>query len=87
MPLEAVLESVRRTRRLVVVHEAVRTGGFGAEVVARVVEAGVRLDAPPRRVTTRDTRIPAAPVLARAVLPGLEDVTSAVREIALAGTS
>jgi pyruvate/2-oxoglutarate/acetoin dehydrogenase E1 component len=80
MPLDAVLDSVRRTRRLVVVHEAVRTGGFGAEVVARVVESGVRLDAPVRRVTARDSRIPAAPVLAQAVLPGLVDVVSAVRE-------
>jgi pyruvate/2-oxoglutarate/acetoin dehydrogenase E1 component len=87
LPFEAVLESVRRTRRLVVVHEAVRTGGFGAEVVARVVEAGVRLDAPARRVTARDSRIPAAPVLARAVLPGFEDVVSALRDTVHARTS
>ncbi len=86
MPLDAVLESVRRTRRLVVVHEAVRTGGFGAEVVARVVESGVRLDAPVRRVTAHDTRIPAAPVLARAVLPGHDEVVSALRETVRAGT-
>ena len=78
-PTDLVLESVARTRRLVVLHEAVRTGGFAAEVMARVVESGVELLAPPRRVTAEDTRIPAAQVLARAVLPDSNAVVDAVR--------
>jgi pyruvate/2-oxoglutarate/acetoin dehydrogenase E1 component len=85
LPFDAVLASVRRTRRLVVAHEAVRTGGFGAELVARVVEAGPGLAAPPRRVTTRDTRIPSAPGLARAVLPSADEVVAAARAAVGAG--
>ncbi len=85
LPLDAVLESVGRTRRLVVAHEAVRTGGFGAELVTRVAEAGLDLAAPPRRVTTRDTRIPSAPGLARAVLPSADDVVAAARSAVGAG--
>jgi acetoin:2,6-dichlorophenolindophenol oxidoreductase subunit beta len=78
---EAVLASVRRTGRLLVVHEANVTGGFGAEVVARVCESGVPLAAPPRRVGARDSRIPAAVQLAQAVLPQSQDVVAALRSL------
>ena len=78
---EAVLASVRRTGRLLVVHEANLTGGFGAEVVARVVESGVSLRTPPRRVGARDSRIPAAVQLARAILPQTDEIASALLEI------
>lgn len=78
-PTQAVLDSVAQTRRLLVLHEAVRTGGFAAEVISRVVESGVGLKAPPVRVTAADVRIPAAPVLARAVLPSMSDVLDAAR--------
>lgn len=67
---DTVTESVSRTGRLAVVHEANLTGGFGAEIVARVVERGVPLSAPPLRVATDDLRIPAAPGLQRAAIPG-----------------
>jgi len=78
-PIEAVLESVARTRRLVVVHEAVRTGGFGAEVIAQVVESDIDLLARPARVAAVDTRIPAAPTLAAAVLPDAARIETALR--------
>jgi 2-oxoisovalerate dehydrogenase E1 component len=55
---EAVLASVRKTGRLLVLHEAARTGGFGAEVAAEVTEAAfVHLDAPPVRVASDDLPI------------------------------
>lgn len=58
---ETVLESVRRTGRLLVVHEAVRTGGFGGEVASEVAETAFRhLDAPPMRVAAQDLPIPFA---------------------------
>lgn len=79
-PTEAVLESVRRTRRLVVAHEAVRTGGFGAELIARVAESDIDLLSRPQRVTAEDSRIPAAPVLAAAVLPGSGGIAAALRQ-------
>src|SRR4029078_3511735 len=57
--LPTVLESVKKTRRVVIVHEAPRTCGFGAELLSRVVEeAFVYLEAPPVRVTGWDTPFP-----------------------------
>ncbi|MEO3885138.1 transketolase C-terminal domain-containing protein [Nonomuraea sp. B5E05] len=78
----AVLESTRRTRRLAVVHEANVTGGFGAEVVARVAGAGVPLLAPPVRIGTPDVRMPAAQTLAQALVPGADRVADELRALA-----
>jgi pyruvate dehydrogenase E1 component beta subunit/2-oxoisovalerate dehydrogenase E1 component len=78
---DAVLASVERTGRLLVCHEANQTGGFGAEVVARVCEAGVPLRAAPRRVATPDLRIPAAVELAQAAIPQRADVVAALRQL------
>lgn len=78
----AVLESVGRTHRAVVVHEANRSFGVGAEVAALLADEGFDLlDAPVRRVAAKDTPLPFAPVLERAVLPQEEDVVRAVREV------
>jgi pyruvate/2-oxoglutarate/acetoin dehydrogenase E1 component len=77
LDLDPVLESVARTRRLAVAHEANRTGGFGAEVVARVAEAaGPGLSGRPLRIAARDSRIPASPVLSAAVLPGPDRIAA-----------
>jgi pyruvate/2-oxoglutarate/acetoin dehydrogenase E1 component len=78
---DAVLDSVGRTNRLLVVHEANTTGGFGAEVITRVVEAGIPLRTPPRRLGLPDVRIPAAPHLSAAVLPNQADVIAAARRL------
>lgn len=79
LDLTPVLDSLERTGRLVVVHEANTTGGFGAEIVSRVVEVGVPLTAPPVRIGAADTRMPAAVVLAGAVLPGVENIGARIR--------
>jgi 2-oxoisovalerate dehydrogenase E1 component len=61
---ETVLESVRKTGRLVVLHEAQRTAGFGAEVAAQITEeAFSHLDAPPVRVASEDWPVPFSPSL------------------------
>ncbi len=78
---DAVIQSVQRTGRLLVVHEANQTGGFGAEVVARVCESGVTMQSPPRRVATPDLRIPAAVDLARAAIPQVADIVGALRSV------
>lgn len=58
---ETIVESVRRTGRAVIVHEAPRTGGFGAEISARIAEEAIlRLEAPVRRVAGFDTLPPLA---------------------------
>ncbi|GAA0818078.1 alpha-ketoacid dehydrogenase subunit beta [Streptosporangium amethystogenes subsp. fukuiense] len=82
----AVVGSARRTGRLAVVHEANVTGGFGAEVVARVVGAGVVLKAPPIRVGTPDVRMPAAPVLAQELVPDARRIAGEVRTLVLGGS-
>jgi acetoin:2,6-dichlorophenolindophenol oxidoreductase subunit beta len=80
LDLEAILESVARTHRLVVAHEAVRTGGFGAELAAQVQEAAFdELDGPIERVGAPYAPIPFSPPLEDAYLPGRAEVVAAVR--------
>lgn len=78
LDLEPVLNSVRRTGRLIVVHEANVTGGFGGEILARVMEAGVPLKAPPVRLGLPDIVVPAAPVLANALIPSQATLLEAI---------
>jgi pyruvate/2-oxoglutarate/acetoin dehydrogenase E1 component len=78
---DAVLDSVGRTGRLLVVHEANTTGGFGAEVLARLAESGIALRTPPRRIGLSDIRVPAAPHLSAAVLPTSERILAAARDL------
>jgi pyruvate/2-oxoglutarate/acetoin dehydrogenase E1 component len=80
LELDPVLESVSRTGALVTVEEGTLTGGFGAEVAARVQElAWSDLRRPVLRVAARDGIIPAARSLEDAFLPGAADVVEAVR--------
>ncbi len=77
-----VFASVERTRRLVIVHEAPLTGGWGAEVAARVSEKfHGNLLAPVKRLASRDVPMPFAPALEAAVLPSREDLREAVRSV------
>jgi pyruvate/2-oxoglutarate/acetoin dehydrogenase E1 component len=82
LPLDetAILESVKRTNRLLIVHEDTRTGGVAGEITARVNESAFEwLDAPIKRVTAHDTPIPYAPTLEDFVLPQVDDVVRAAR--------
>ncbi|HEY4348046.1 MAG TPA: alpha-ketoacid dehydrogenase subunit beta [Gaiellaceae bacterium] len=80
---EAVLASVRKTSKVIVLHEDTHTGGFGAEISATIAEEAFEdLDAPPRRVTAPDTPVPFAPSLEAAFLPQVGDVVTALREVA-----
>jgi pyruvate/2-oxoglutarate/acetoin dehydrogenase E1 component len=77
---KSIVESVRRTGRLLIVHEAPRFGGFAGEITAQVCEEAFEwLDAPIRRVTAIDTPVPYAPTLEDYYLPGEEDIVSAAR--------
>jgi acetoin:2,6-dichlorophenolindophenol oxidoreductase subunit beta len=78
--LDAVVESVKRTNRLVVAHEAVEHGGFGAEIAAEVQAAAFDfLDAPVERVGAPFTPVPLSPPLEDAYIPGAEEIYSAAR--------
>jgi pyruvate dehydrogenase E1 component beta subunit len=80
-----VIESVKRTGRLVTVHEAWVTGGVGAEVVAAVAEAGPTvLHAPVVRVGTAAVPTPSGKVRPHA-LPNIERVVAALRQVLTLG--
>ena len=84
---QTITESVTRTGRLLIVHEAPVTGGFGGELAAIVAggEAFDRLDAPIRRLAGRDIPIPYNRGLERAAVPQVEDIVAAARELATQG--
>ncbi|HEX2804316.1 MAG TPA: transketolase C-terminal domain-containing protein [Sphingomicrobium sp.] len=76
---EMVLESVRRTRRCLIVHEDLRTGGFGAEIAAVVAdEAFLDLDAPVARVTMPDIPSPHHPRLLEWAVPSVADIRAEI---------
>jgi pyruvate/2-oxoglutarate/acetoin dehydrogenase E1 component len=79
---DTVLASARKTGKVLVAHEATRACGVGAELAALIAEEAFEdLDAPVRRLTAPDVPIPFSPPLEQAVLPGLDDMKEAVREL------
>jgi 2-oxoisovalerate dehydrogenase E1 component beta subunit len=85
VPLDSdtILESVKKTNRLLVVHEDTRTGGMAGEIAAIVMERAFDdLDAPVRRVTSLDTPVPYAPSLEAFFTPNAAKVAAAARELA-----
>jgi 2-oxoisovalerate dehydrogenase E1 component len=80
---DAIAASVRRTGRVVVVHEDSLSWGYGAEIAARVAaELFEHLDAPVRRVAALDTFVGYSPTLENAILPQVSTVAAALRETA-----
>jgi 2-oxoisovalerate dehydrogenase E1 component beta subunit len=80
---EAIARSVARTSRAVVVHEANRTLGVGAELAAFLAdELFESLDAPVRRVAARDCHVPYAASQEGAIVPGAAEVAAALRDVA-----
>lgn len=82
LPLDeaSIVESVKKTNRVLVVHEDTRTGGIAGEIAMRINEkAFAWLDAPPLRVTAIDAPVPYSPPLEDYFLPQVEDVVAAAR--------
>ncbi len=80
---EAVLESVVKTSKAIVLHEDTRTGGFGAEIAATITEEAFEsLDGPVKRIAAPDTPVPFSPPLEKAFLPQVEDVVAGLRDLA-----
>jgi pyruvate/2-oxoglutarate/acetoin dehydrogenase E1 component len=85
LPLDedAILESVKKTNRLLVVQEDTRTGGIAGEIAMRINEKAFEwLDAPILRVTALDAPVPYSPPLEDYFLPQVEDVVKAARYLA-----
>lgn len=80
---EAVIESVKKTSKVIILHEATRTGGMAGELTAVINEEAFEyLDGPVMRVTAIDTPVPYAPPLEEFFLPQVDDVLKAARELA-----
>jgi 2-oxoisovalerate dehydrogenase E1 component len=80
--MEAIAASVKKTNRVVIVHEDALSWGIGAEFAARIAdELFPWLDAPVRRVASLDTWVGYAPQLERAILPEAEDVAKVIEEL------
>lgn len=80
---ETILASVRKTNKLLVVHEDTRTGGIAGEIAALVTESAFEdLDGPIRRVTSLDTPVPYASTLEEYFLPNVAKVVAMARELA-----
>ncbi len=77
-----VFDSVKRTNRVVITHEATLTAGFGAEIAARIADKAFEyLDAPIRRVAAFDAPVPMAPPLEQAMLPSAEKLLDTCRQV------
>jgi 2-oxoisovalerate dehydrogenase E1 component len=80
---ETMLKSVKKTGKVLIVHEDSLTAGFGAELAATIATEAFRyLDAPIQRIGAKDTPIPYAPPLEDAMLPGERNITAALEELA-----
>lgn len=79
---EAILNSVAKTNRVMILHEASLTGGVGGEFAARIAEKAFDyLDAPIRRIASIDTPVPYSPPLEEFYLPNKDKVVAAAREL------
>lgn len=79
---ETIFESVKKTNRVVIVHEAVKRGGVGAEIAAQIAdEVFDYLDAPIKRVAALNVPIPFSPSLEKYVIPNVKDIIKAVKSI------
>ncbi|MBC7644708.1 MAG: alpha-ketoacid dehydrogenase subunit beta, partial [Thermoleophilia bacterium] len=82
LDFEAIAASVEKTSKVIVLYEDTKTGGFGAEIAARIAEECFEhLDAPVQRIATAEVPIPFSPVLEKVVLPQVSDVVAGVRKM------
>ena len=83
MDKQAILDSVKKTSRVMVLHEASRTGGIGGEIAATIAEEAFEwLDAPVVRVASIDSPVPYSPPLEEYYMPQTKDVLEAARRLA-----
>ena len=88
LDVDTIYASVEKTGRLVIAHEDTYTGGWGAELAARVAEDRFEsLRAPIRRIAGHDVPLPVAPVLEDAVLPDVARITDQIRALVFASTA
>ncbi len=83
MDKDAILASVRKTNKALIVHEASRTGGIGGEIAAIIAEEAFdSLDGPVVRLASEDTPVPHNPVMEAAFQPQVDEIAAAIRRLA-----
>jgi 2-oxoisovalerate dehydrogenase E1 component len=79
---ESIFKSVKKTNKVIVIHEDTLTGGFGAEIASRIADNCFQyLDGPVKRIAARDTHIPYSPILEDAVLPNKQKIYNGIKEL------
>lgn len=79
---ETIYNSVKKTNKVIIIHEDTLFAGFGAEIAARIADNCFQLlDAPVKRIAAKDTHIPYAPILENAVLPSREEIYNGIKEL------
>jgi len=82
LDIETIVESVKKTHRVVVVHEAVRFGGIGGEIASQITEEAFDyLDGPPLRIGAPSSPVPYSPVLEKAWVPDADDIVAAANTL------
>lgn len=82
LDIDTILKSVEKTRKLLVVHQACKTGGYAGEIIAQVIEKGFYyLDAPIMRLGASDTPVPYNEYLESLHYPSVEKIKEAIREL------
>jgi len=82
LDMETIVESVKKTHRVVVIHEAVRFGGIGGEIASQITEEAFDyLDGPPLRIGAPSSPVPYSPVLEKAWVPDSDDILAAANTL------
>ncbi|MCF7804508.1 MAG: alpha-ketoacid dehydrogenase subunit beta [Candidatus Marinimicrobia bacterium] len=82
LDMELIIESIKKTNKVLIVHEDVRTGGIGAELSARITEEAFEwLDGPIRRIASIDTPVPFAPSLEEYFMPNPEKIADGIQQL------
>ncbi len=79
---ETIFNSVKKTNKVIVIHEDTFTAGFGAEIASRVADTCFQfLDGPVKRIAAKDSHIPYSPILESEILPGREKIYKGIKEL------
>lgn len=79
---ETIFNSVKKTNKVIIIHEDTFTVGFGAEIAARIAENCFQyLDAPVKRIAAKDAHIPYAPILENEILPNRDEIYKGIKEL------
>ena len=79
---ETIFNSVKKTNKVVVIHEDTLTAGFGAEIASRIADNCFQyLDGPVRRIAAKDSHVPYSPILENSILPNRKKIYDGIKKL------